>query len=83
MPVPDCLDIANVLEDLAAGLRLDAPGFDDRLWLCELRDESGTHASYGLGLTEREAAADAWVGSWELGQLLDCIMGKAAPAEPA
>jgi hypothetical protein len=81
MPIPDCIDIANALEDLKAGLRLDPQALDDHCWLCVLHGLTGAQ-SCGVGLTAREAAADAWVGSWELGQLLDCIMGKAAPAEP-
>jgi hypothetical protein len=62
-------------------LRLDPEGFDDSCWLCDLHGADDAHIC-DVGLTAREAAADAWVGSWELGQLLDCIMGKAAPAEP-
>jgi hypothetical protein len=30
----------------------------------------------------REAAADAWVGTWDLSVLLDCIIGGITPAEP-
>jgi hypothetical protein len=83
MPVPDCLDIANALEDAASGLRLDPAGrFDHVCWLCALHNPAGELAGYGVGLTAREAAADAWVGSWDLTALLDCIMGKVAPAEP-
>jgi hypothetical protein len=37
--IPDALDIANALEDLAAGLRLDPDAVGiDRLWLCVLSD---------------------------------------------
>jgi hypothetical protein len=79
--IPDGADIANALEDLAAGLRINPEGLDDHCWLCVLHGPDGAQ-NCGIGLTAREAAADAWVSSWELPQLLDCIMGKAAPAEP-
>jgi hypothetical protein len=72
---PDALDIANALEDLAAGLRLDpSGGFDHLCWLCELHGPDGAVA-YGLGLSEREAAADAWVGIQSLGERLDAVIG--------
>jgi hypothetical protein len=35
-----------------------------------------------LGLSEREAAADAWVGSWGLNAVLDCIVGGKPADEP-
>ena len=82
MGIPDSADIANALEDLAAGLRLNPEGFDDCCWLCDLRGPGGEHAGYGIGLTMREACADAWVGSWDLSALLDCIVGRKPPAEP-
>src|SRR5262249_44704544 len=71
---PDALNIANALEDLAAGLRLDpSGGFDHLCWLCELHGPDGAVA-YGLGLSEREAAADAWAGTRSLGTLLDAAL---------
>jgi hypothetical protein len=70
---PDALDIVNALEDVAAGLRLDpSGGFDHLCWLCKLHGADGA-AAYGLGLSEREAAADAWVGTRSLGTLLDVL----------
>jgi hypothetical protein len=78
--IPDAADIANALEDLAAGLRLSAdPSLDGVYWLCELR-EGNAVAGYGLGLTMREAAADAWVGVQNVSTLLDAVIGgKALP----
>jgi hypothetical protein len=42
-------------------------------WLRELHGPDGA-AAYGLGLSEREAAADAWVGNRSLGTLLDAVL---------
>ena len=81
MPIPDRLDIANALEDIAAGLRFNPKGLNDICWVCDLTGPNGAH-SQGIGLTMREAAADAWVCSWPLSQMIDCIMGKAAPPAP-
>ena len=63
--IPDVLDIANALEDLAAGLRLDPDTVGiDRLWLCILSDvTNGEQLCAGIGLTMHEAAADAWVAA--------------------
>ena len=63
---PDALDIANALEDLAAGPAA-------RPEACELHAPNRAVA-YGLGLSEREAAADAWVGTRSLGTLLDAVL---------
>jgi hypothetical protein len=78
MAIPDCLDIANALEDLAAGLRLDpSGGYDHLCWLCALHHpQDDAVVGYGLGLSEREAAADAWVGIQSLGELLDAIIDR-------
>ena len=53
MGIPDSVDIANVIADLAAGLKLDPVGYDDCCWLCDLHDPSGVHVGYGIGLTMR------------------------------
>jgi hypothetical protein len=82
--IPDVLDIANALEDLAAGLRLDPDTVGiDRLWLCVLSDvTSGEQLCAGIGLTMREAAADAWVASLRVEQLVDSILGRIPPPLP-
>jgi hypothetical protein len=51
------------------------------LWLCVLSGPDGARSA-GVGLTPHEAAADAWVCSWPLSQMIDCIMGRAAPPAP-
>jgi hypothetical protein len=72
---PDALDIANALEDLAAGLRLDpSGGYDHLCWLCACTSVATGATTYGLGLTQREAMADAWVGIQSLGELLDAVI---------
>ena len=82
--IPDALDIANALEDLAAGLRLDPDAVGiDRLWLCVLSDvTTGEQLRAGIGLTMREAAADAWVASLRVEQLIDSILGRIPPPMP-
>jgi hypothetical protein len=84
MPVPDALDIANALADLAAGLRLDpAVVGTEQVWLCVLVDSvSGEQLRAGVGLTMREAAAGAWVASLSVDRLLDAVVGRAAPPLP-
>jgi hypothetical protein len=81
MPIPDHLDVANALEDLAAGLRLGPEGREDQLWVCVLHGPTGVHSA-GVGLTQREAASDAWVASWTLPQLIDAVLGRAPPPLP-
>ena len=82
--IPDALDIANALEDLAAGLRLDPDAVGiDRLWLCVLSDvTSGEQLCAGIGLTMREAAANAWVSYLPIEQLIDSIVGRIPPPMP-
>ena len=82
--IPDALDIANALEDLAAGLRLDPDAVGiDRVWLCVLSDvTSGEQLCAGIGLTMREAAADAWVASLRVEQLIDSILSRIPPPLP-
>jgi len=82
MGIPDSVDIANVIADLAAGLKLDPVGYDDCCWLCDLHDPSGVHVGYGIGLTAREAAAYAWIDTWDLAPLLACVINGTTPAEP-
>jgi hypothetical protein len=84
MPIPDAVDIANALEDLAAGLRLDPDAVgSDHCWLCVLVDVvSGEQLSAGVGLTQHEAAADAWVSCLPVEQLVDSIVGRIPPPLP-
>jgi hypothetical protein len=83
MPVPDGRDIANALEDLAAGLRLDPDAVGQACWVCVLVDViSGEQISAGIGLSMREAAANAWVASLSLNRLLDAVLGRAPPPLP-
>ena len=80
---PDALDIANALEDMAAGLRLDpSGGYDHLCWLCAGTSVATGATTYGLGLTQREAMADTWVGI-SLGTLLDAVIdGKPRSSDP-
>ena len=72
--IPDALDVANALEDLAAGIVLDADV--DRCWLCVVVDvNSGEQLSAGFGLTANEAAGAAWVSCLPVAQLLDAVLG--------
>jgi hypothetical protein len=84
MPIPDALDIVSALEDLAAGLRHDPDVVGiDHCWLCVLVDYvSGEQLCAGIGLTEREAAADAWVSALPVEQLVDSIVGGIPPPLP-
>jgi hypothetical protein len=81
MPVPDALDVANALEDLAAGLVLDADV--DQAWVCVVVDViSGKQLRADIGLTMREAAANAWVSCLPIGQLLDAVLRRIPPPLP-
>jgi hypothetical protein len=81
MPIPDVLDVTNALEDLAAGLVLDADV--DRCWLCVVVDVlTGERLRAGVGLTMREAAADAWVSCLPVAQLLDAVLRRIPPPLP-
>jgi hypothetical protein len=84
MPIPDALDIASALEALAAGLRVDPDTVgQDQAWLCALVDVvSGEQLGAGVGLTQREAAASAWVASLPVEQLVDSIIGRIPPPMP-
>ena len=81
MPIPDALDVANALEDLAAGLVLDADV--DQAWVCVVVDViSGKQLRAEIGLTMREAAANAWVACLPVGQLLDAVLRRIPPPLP-
>ena len=81
MPIPDALDVANALEDLAAGLVLDAAV--EHCWLCVVIDViSGKQLRADIGLTMREAAATAWVSSLPVRQLLDAVLRRIPPPLP-
>jgi hypothetical protein len=81
MPVPDEHDVANALEDLAAGLVLDADA--DRCWVCVVVDVmSGKQLRAEIGLTMREAAANAWVSCLPVAQLLDAVLRRIPPPLP-
>jgi hypothetical protein len=82
--IPDAADIANALEDLAAGLRLDPDAVGaDQAWVCVVVDvTSGEQINAAVGLSMREAAADAWVTSLPVEQLLDVILGRTPPPLP-
>jgi hypothetical protein len=81
MPIPDALDVANALEDLGAGLVLDAGA--DRCWLCVVVDVlTGERLCADIGLTMREAAAAAWISSLPVGQLLDAVLRRIPPPLP-
>jgi hypothetical protein len=83
MLLPDLCDIANAIESITAGLRLDPEGMEDTCWLCVVVDvTTGAHRAAAVGLTMREAAADAWVSCMELEHLLDCVMHRATPVMP-
>jgi hypothetical protein len=85
MPIPDAADIANAVENLAAGLALDRDvvGVERYCWLCVVVDAiSGKQLRAGVGLTEREAAADAWVSCLPVGQLLDAVLRRVPPPLP-
>jgi hypothetical protein len=84
MPIPDALDVANALENLAAGLVLDpdacAPA---QAWVCLVIDViSGERLSAGIGLTKNEAVASAWVACLPVEQLLNSILGRIPPPLP-
>ena len=76
MPIPDALDVANALEDLAAGLALDPDVVGvDQAWACIVTDVlTGKQLSAGFGLTANEAAGAAWVACLPVGQLLDAVL---------
>jgi hypothetical protein len=81
MPIPDALDVANALEDLAAGLVLDAGA--DRCWLCVVVDVlTGERLCADIGLSANEAAGAAWVSSLPVGQLLDAVLRRIPPPLP-
>jgi hypothetical protein len=84
MPIPDAHDVANALEDLAAGLRLDPDAVGvDQAWLCLVVDVlTGERLSAALGLTANEAAGAAWVASLPLNHQLDAVLGRAPPPLP-
>ena len=84
MPIPDALDVANALEDLAAGLALDPDVVGvDRAWVCVVTDVfSGEQLSAGFGLTANEAAGAAWVACLPVGQLLDAVLRRIPPPMP-
>ena len=78
---PDALDIANALEDLAAGLVLNAGA--DQAWVCVVVDVlTGERLCADIGLTMREAAAAAWISSLPVGQLLDAVLRRIPPPLP-
>ena len=78
MPIPDALDVANALDDLAAGLALDPDVVGvDQAWGCVVIDVlTGKQLSAGFGLTANEAAGAAWVACLPVGQLLDAVLGR-------
>jgi hypothetical protein len=84
MPVPDALDIANALEDLAAGLCLDPDAVGaDQAWVCLVIDVlTGERLGAAVGLTANEAAGAAWVSCLPVEQLLDAVLGRAPPPLP-
>jgi hypothetical protein len=84
MPIPDVLDVTSALEDLAAGLALDPDVVGvERAWVCVVIDVlTGERLAAGFGLTQREAAADAWVASLPVAQLLDAVLGRIPPPLP-
>ena len=82
--IPDALDIANALEDLAAGLALD-PGAVGayQAWVCLVIDVlTGERLSAAVGLTANEAAGAAWVSYLPIEQLIDSIVGRIPPPMP-
>jgi hypothetical protein len=81
MPIPDALDIASALEDLAAGLVLDAG--PSEAWVCVVTDaQSDKQLCAEIGLTMREAAANAWVSCLPVAQLLDAVLRRIPPPLP-
>jgi hypothetical protein len=84
MPIPDAHDVANALDDLAAGLALDPDIVGvERAWICVVTDVlTGERLAAGFGLTQREAAADAWVASLPVAQLLDAVLRRIPPPLP-
>jgi hypothetical protein len=81
MPIPDALDVANALEDLGAGLVLDAN--EDQAWVCVVVDVlSGKQLRAGVGLTMREAAANAWISCLPVPQLVDAVLRRIPPPLP-
>jgi hypothetical protein len=84
MPIPDALDVASALDDLAAGLVLDPDVVGvDQAWVCVVTDViSGEQLSAGIGLTANEAAANAWVSCLPVGQLLDAVLRRIPPPLP-
>ena len=84
MPIPDALDVANALEDLAAGLALDPDVVGvDQAWVCVVVNVlTGEQLSAGFGLTANEAAGAAWVACLPVGQLLDAVLRRIPPPLP-
>jgi hypothetical protein len=82
--IPDAHDVANALDDLAAGLALDPDAIGtDQAWVCVVVDVlSGEHVSAAIGLTANEAAGAAWVSSLPIPQLVDAILGRIPPPLP-
>jgi hypothetical protein len=84
MPIPDALDVANALDDLAAGLALDPDVVGvDQTWMCLVVDViSGKQISAAIGLTANEAAGAAWIASLSVERLVDAILGRIPPPLP-
>jgi hypothetical protein len=84
MLLPDALDVASALEDLASGLTLDPDAVGvDQVWGCVVVDViSGEQLSAGFGLTANEAAGAAWAASLPVGQLLDAVLRRIPPPLP-
>jgi hypothetical protein len=82
--IPDAHDIANALEDLAAGLALDPDAIGiDQAWVCVVVDVlTGEHLSAAVGLTANEAAGAAWVSCLPVEQILDAVLGRTPPPLP-
>ena len=82
--IPDAHDVANALDDLAAGLALDPDVVGvDQAWGCVVIDVlTGKQLSAGFGLTANEAAGAAWVACLPVGQLLDAVLRRIPPPLP-
>ena len=79
--IPDATDVLSALEDAAAGLKIDQSAHSDRVcWLAAcVWVLSGEVVSYGRGLTIREACAEAWLGTWDLSELIDVTLKRRPP----
>jgi hypothetical protein len=84
MSIPDAADIVDAIENLGAGLALDPDACAGaQVWLGVVIDViTGEHLGAAVGLTMREAAGAAWAACLPVGQLVDALLGRAAPPLP-